>query len=149
MMPPLYCIGWYSDSLCPLVLLRRNTSRWYGGCRTIFLPSGVVPCDDNVYLASLGHYGGIVTMVPCGELSGCVCSAYYIHTDPPYVPVNGKWGNVSACCNPPRSALSSGRLFMELPGEVDIPRLGAMLAEAMPWTTHHPHLVIQAVMPAR
>ena len=34
----------------------------------------------NARAASLGHYDGTVDVVPCRELSGGVCSAYYICT---------------------------------------------------------------------
>ena len=40
-------------------------------------------------------------------------SACYICIDPLCVPVNDKWGNESACCNPSLTALSSSRSCIE------------------------------------
>ena len=40
---------------------------------------------DNVLRDGLGHFDGIVVVIPYDEVLVWPCSAYYIRTGPPYV----------------------------------------------------------------
>ena len=115
-----------------------SCQRYPSCCNVVgFLPMAVSP------LCSVGVVAPDWDEAQFGELGPCsFSSACYIRTGPPYVPVNGKWGNVSSCYNLPRNALSSSRLYIEWPGETNIPRSGVTLPRTMLWKTLRPPLLI-------
>ena len=104
---------------------------------------------DNVLRDGLGHFDGIVVVIPYDEVLVWPCSAYYIRTGPPYALMNGKWDNVSAYYNPPQSALSSSRLSIEWPSGTNIPLPRETPAGVIPWTILHPRLLVRAATPAQ